>query len=130
MHPGKVITRQYPENKDELQLPGRFRGEVVLIHNEENEHWCTGCTACEIACPNGSIKIITRREETPEGKKKKRLYQFDYYLSMCTFCNLCIEACPTAAIRMGQKFDHSVYDRQELNKVLNKEHSTLVKELQ
>ena len=120
LHHGKEkITQQYPDNKDELVLPERFRGEVVMIHDEKNEHACTGCTACELACPNGTIKIVTKFDITPEGKKKKALDTFVYHLELCTFCNLCIEACPTSAIKMDQTFEHSVYDRSKLVKVLN-----------
>ena len=97
----------------------RFRGEVVLIHNEENEHKCTGCSACEIACPNGTIEIINKKELNAEGKKKKVIDQFVYHLSMCTFCNLCIEACPTDTIEMSNDFEHAVFDRAKLTKVLN-----------
>jgi ferredoxin len=35
-------------------------------------------------------------------------------------CNLCIIACPTDAIKMAQTFEHSVFDRSELTKILNK----------
>lgn len=119
IHPKKeIVTQQYPDTKP--QLPERFRGEVVLIHDENNEHACTGCTACEIACPNGSIKIVTKFETTPDGKKKKALDTFVYRLDMCTMCNLCIEACPTSAIKMDQTFEHSVFDRNDLIKKLNK----------
>src|SRR5215510_15610080 len=72
-HKKEKITQQYPDNKDTLELPERFRGEVVMPHDENNEHACTGCTACELACPNGTIKIVTKFETTPEGKKKKAL---------------------------------------------------------
>ena len=119
-HRKEKITQQYPDNKDTLNLPERFRGEVVMIHDENNEHACTGCTACELACPNASIKIITKFNVSPEGKKKKALDTFVYHLQLCTFCNLCIVACPTDAIKMAQDFEHSVYDRSKLTKVLNK----------
>ena len=125
-HQKEIITQQYPENRDTLNLPERFRGEVVLLHDEKNEHRCTGCTACELACPNGTIKIITKFETTPEGKKKKALDTFVYHLELCTMCNLCIVACPTDAIKMAQTFEHSVYDRAELTKVLNKPGSKLM----
>jgi NADH-quinone oxidoreductase subunit I len=39
---------------------------------------------------------------------------------MCTMCSQCIEACPTGAIVWGQGFEHSVTDRSELTKILNK----------
>ena len=99
-----------------LNLPERFRGEVVMPHDENNEHACTGCTACELACPNGTIKIITKFDITPEGKKKKALDTFVYHLELCTMCNLCIVACPTDAIKMAQTFEHSVFDRSKLTK--------------
>ena len=119
-HKKEKITQQYPDNRDELVLPERFRGEVVMLHDENNEHACTGCTACELACPNATIKIITKFDITPEGKKKKALDTFVYHLELCTMCNLCIVACPTDAIKMAQTFEHSVFDRNKLTKVLNK----------
>ena len=119
VRPREIITQQYPENRSEMKLPERFRGEVVMPHDEKNEHACTGCTACELACPNGTIKIITKFDVSPEGKKKKALDTFIYHLELCTMCNLCIEACPTDAIKMAQNFEHSVYDRSKLTKKLN-----------
>ena len=120
VNPKEIITEQYPENRKTLNLSERFRGEVVMPHDENNEHACTGCTACELACPNGTIKIITKFDISPEGKKKKALDTFVYHLELCTMCNLCVEACPTDAIKMAQNFEHSVYDRSRLTKKLNK----------
>jgi NADH-quinone oxidoreductase subunit I len=119
-HHKEIITQQYPDNRETLMLPERFKGEVVMTHDESNEHACTGCTACELACPNATIKIITKFETTPEGKKKKALEKFVYHLELCTLCNLCIVACPTDAIKMAQTFEHSVFDRRDLTKTLNK----------
>ena len=90
-----------------------------MLHDENNQHACTGCTACELACPNATIKIITKQEVNAAGKKKKALDTFVYHLELCTMCGLCVEACPTAAIKMGQNFEHSVYDRSQLTKKLN-----------
>src|SRR6478735_3260042 len=118
-HHKEIITQQYPDNRATLVLPERFRGEVVMTHTENNEHRCTGCTACELACPNGTIKIITKFDISPEGKKKKAIDTFIYHLELCTMCNLCIEACPTDAIKMAQNFEHSVFDRSKLTKKLN-----------
>jgi NADH-quinone oxidoreductase subunit I len=117
----EIITQQYPENRDELKMFERFRGIVTMPHDENNEHTCTGCSACEIACPNGSIEILWERVEDPEtGKKKKIIDKHVYHYSLCTLCNLCIEACPTDAIVMDQTFEHAVFDRKELTMVLNK----------
>jgi NADH-quinone oxidoreductase subunit I len=116
-HRKQIITQNYPDNP--MVLPERFRVEVVMPHDEKNEHACTGCTACELACPNGTIKIITKFDISPEGKKKKALDTFIYHLELCTMCNLCVQACPTDAIKMAQNFEHSVFDRSKLTKKLN-----------
>jgi NADH-quinone oxidoreductase subunit I len=119
LHPKEIITQQYPENRAILVLPPRFRGELVMPHNLNNEHLCTGCSACQLACPNGSITVISGKIETPEGKKKKMIEQHIYDLSKCTFCNLCVRSCPTNAIVMSNDFEHAVYKREQLLKTLN-----------
>ncbi len=124
--PWKHVTQQYPENRDTLKIADRFRGEVIMPHNENNEHKCTGCGICEINCPNGSIEIITKTLVNEEGKKKRAIDQHIYHLGMCTFCNLCIKACPTGAIVMGQRFEHAVWDRTLLTKVLNQPGSKIM----
>lgn len=126
-HHKEIVTQQYPDNRDTLTFGERFRGEVTMTHDENNEHACTGCSACEIACPNGTIKIINKFEVDENGKKKKTIDKFVYHLGMCTFCNLCIVACPTDAIIMSHNFEHSTYDRKPLTKVLNKDGSKLKK---
>ena len=125
-HHKEIITQQYPDNRNDLRLPERFKGEVVMPHNEKNEHRCTGCQACELACPNGSIKVIFKNELTPEGKKKKAIDKLVYHLELCTMCNLCVEACPSDAIKMAQTFEHSVFDRNKLTKILNKPESKIM----
>ena len=119
-HPKEIQTEEYPDNRATLKMFDRFKGEVIMPHNENNEHRCTGCQACEIACTNGTIKIITKQELQPDGKKKKAIDTFVYHLELCTLCNSCIVACPSDAIKMGQTFEHSVYDKKQLKKSLNK----------
>jgi len=116
LNPRKVITQQYPENRESLKMMDRFRGGVVMIHDENDENRCTGCSMCERACPNGSISVLN----TKNYAGKKVLGQYIYRLSQCTFCNLCIESCPFGAIEMGKEFELSVYDRQQLIQILNK----------
>lgn len=123
----EIITQQFPDNRDTLKMFDRFRGEVVMPHDENNEHRCTGCQKCELACPNGTIEIIWDRvvdEET--GKKIKVIDKHIYHLSMCTMCGLCIEACPTDAIKWSQNFSNSSYDRTQLTKVLNQPGSKIM----
>jgi len=125
-HPKTIVTQQYPENRKTLKMFDRFKGEVVMPHNEKNEHKCTACGICEMNCPNGSIEIISRMEEV-DGKKKKVLAHHIYHLGMCTFCNLCVKTCPSKAIVMAPTFEHAVFNRAKLTKTLNKENSSLMK---
>ncbi len=118
-HHKEIITEQYPDNRATLKMADRFKGEVIMPHNANNEHRCTGCTACELACPNGTIKVVTKFEVNAEGKKKKAIDKLVYHLELCTMCNLCVVACPSDAIKMAPTFEHSVYDRSLLTKILN-----------
>jgi len=127
VHPGQIVTQQYPENRASLQMFERFKGEVVMPHDEKNEHKCTACGICEINCPNGSIEIISEMLLSQEGKKKRVLSKHIYHLGMCTFCNLCVKTCPSNALKMDQTFEHAVFDRAKLTKVLNKPGSVLSK---
>jgi len=114
--PYKIITQQYPENRESLQMMERFRGHLAMIHDENNQHRCTGCGICEKACPNGTISVLT----TKDLAGRKVLGRYIYRLSQCTLCNLCTESCPFGAITMGRDFELATYDRQQLTFILNK----------
>ena len=115
----KKITEQYPENRNELQMFDRFRGSLVMPHNENNEHKCVGCGLCQMACPNDTIKVESEFYEDADGKKKKRLTRYEYNLGSCMFCQLCTRACPHGAITFDQSFENAVFDRARLVRVLN-----------
>jgi NADH-quinone oxidoreductase subunit I len=125
--PSTILTQKYPENRKDLVMFDRFKGEVVMPHDENNEHKCTGCGICEMNCPNGSIEIITKTFETEDGKKKKIIDKHIYRLSMCTFCALCVKTCPSNALAFSQEFEHAVFNRNLLVKTLNKPGSKLKK---
>lgn len=125
--PGQIVTQQYPENRKTLKMYDRFKGEVIMPHDQNNQHRCTGCGICENNCPNGSIQVITDRIETPEGKKQRILDKHIYHLSMCTFCSLCVRTCPSNALAFGQEFEHAVFDRAKLTKILNQPGSSIIK---
>lgn len=97
-------------------MHARFRGEVIMPHDADGEHKCTGCTLCEKACPNASISVLN----TKNLAGKKVLGKYIYRLDTCTLCGLCIEACPFDAIHMGQGFEHATYQRDVFELVLNK----------
>ncbi|NDV78584.1 4Fe-4S dicluster domain-containing protein [Dysgonomonas sp. 511] len=121
----KKITEQYPENRATLVIPERFRGELVMPHDENNEHACTACGICQMNCPNGTIEVISKMIETEDGKKKKILDRHVYDLGKCTFCNLCVITCPQDAIVFANTFENSLFTRSKLIQQLNHEGSKL-----
>ena len=83
---------------------------------------CINCDMCLPECPNSAITI---------GAK---IYVIDP--DKCTECvgfydkPQCIEACPQDAITMKNSFELSVYNRNDLIKVLNKPGSKLKEKTQ
>ena len=127
VRPGTIVTQKYPDNRKSLVMFERFKGEVVMPHNDNNEHKCTGCGICEMNCPNGTIEVISKTIITEDGKKKRAVDKHIYRLGMCTFCALCVKTCPFGALAFSQKFEHAVFNRALLIKVLNKPGSQLMK---
>lgn len=119
----KKVTEQYPENRKELKMFDRFRGTLTMPHNENNEHHCIACGLCQIACPNDTIKVISKNIEIEDGKKKRILDRYEYNLGSCMFCMLCVNACPHDAITFDQDFEHAVFDKSKLILKLNQEGS-------
>ena len=115
----KKVTEQYPENRAELKIPERFRATLQFIYDEEGYHKCIACKTCERNCPNGTIQIITRMVDLPNGKKKMKLDKYMYDLGSCTFCGLCVSTCPTDAIEFSNDFEQAVFRREALLKQLN-----------
>ena len=121
----KPITEQYPENRGVKQYSDRFRAELAMPHNANNEHKCTACGLCQMNCPNGTINVVTKMIETEDGKKKKILDKYLYDIGSCTFCGLCTMNGPQKAIVWSNNFEHSVFRREVLVEQLNKEGSKL-----
>ena len=48
---------------------------------------CTGCSQCDLHCPDGAIKV---------GEDKKVKVDYDY----CKGCGICAAICPAKAIEM------------------------------
>lgn len=114
-HPGRIVTQQYPENRETLAMFPRFRGRLALVTDADSgAPLCTACGMCEKACPNGTISILTRRD----SGNRKVLGRYIYRFSQCTLCNLCVESCAFSAIRMAQDFELAAYDRGDLQLVL------------
>lgn len=120
-------TEKYPENRATLKMFDRFRGELVMPHNENNEHKCVACGICQLNCPNDTIRLETEMMTDEEGKKKKVLVKYEYDLGSCLFCQLCVKNCPHGAIEFRPTFEHAVFTREKLVHQLNHEGSKLCK---
>lgn len=116
VRPSTVVTRQYPENRATLKLPARFRARLRLTLDEHGYQRCTACRLCERACPNASIRILTR----PGALSKHELDRYIWRMDSCVFCNACVQSCPFGALEMTAEFEHAVFDRRLLIFTLNR----------
>lgn len=102
------ITVQYPHEK--VTLPERSRWAVRMSYDENGEHKCTACLACERACPDFIIQIdVTTGEE-----RSKHIDRWRYEIGACMMCGLCVEACPFDAIGMSHDYELARIDRGAL----------------
>ena len=118
----KKVTEQYPENrKTTLHVSPRHRGRLIMPQDAEGNNKCIACKLCEMACPNGTIKVVQKTIETEDGKKKRVLDDYIYDLGECMFCELCVNACPHEAIKFVNDFVNSTFGRDKLVLHLDKE---------
>ena len=113
------ITEKYPEHRDTVKVPERFRAILELKYDEEGNHKCIACGICERNCPNGTISITSKMVDTWDGKKKLKLDKYVYDLGSCTFCQLCVTTCPQDALEFSNDFEQAVFTREKLVKQLN-----------
>ena len=112
------ITECYPENRETHKWPERFRAILQFV-DDNGHHKCIACGTCERVCPNGTITVLSKMEETSAGTKRKVLDKHLYDLGSCTFCQLCVTNCPTDALYLSNDFEQSVFTRSKLVKELN-----------
>lgn len=118
----KKVTEQYPENrKTTIHVSPRHRGRLIMPQDAEGNNKCIACKLCEMACPNGTIKVVQKTIETEDGKKKRVLDDYIYDLGECMFCELCVNACPHEAIKFVNDFENSTFGRDKLVLHLDKE---------
>jgi len=95
----RKVTIKYPEETRELSPV--YRGQHMLMRDDEGRERCTACGLCALSCPAEAI-TMKAEERKPE---EKHLYREEKYASIyeinmlrCIFCGLCEEACPKQAI--------------------------------
>ena len=98
----KKITQQYPEV--EPNLPPRSHGSFGFDFDK-----CISCNLCANACPNGVIRVDSKKG----GNGKKTLQQYNMSLGYCLYCGFCTKACPTKAIYFKTDFDTICYNKAD-----------------
>ena len=105
----KPYTIQYPDRmpvRVQDTLPFRYRG-ILDVDMEI----CTGCLACDRACPIDCIAIaIEKNAQTREIL----ISQFDIDMAKCMYCGLCSEVCPTGSIHHTTEFEGADYSLESL----------------
>lgn len=105
----KPSTVQYPDRvpvRVQDTLPFRYRGIL-----EVDLEICTGCLACERACPIDCIVIDAKKDPKT---KNMLLTRFDIDMAKCMYCGLCSEPCPTGSIHHTPEFEGSDYSLESL----------------
>ena len=106
----RPTTVQYPDRTAlpvSETLPPRYRGFL-----EVDVSICTGCQACERACPISCMQITL--EKDPANPKQRLVTQFDIDEAKCMYCGLCVEPCPTGAIQHTREFEASMRNIRNL----------------
>ncbi len=65
------ITEKYPEDRNTVKVPERFRAILTLKYDEDGRHKCIACGMCERSCPNGTIHLTTKMVDTPTERKRR-----------------------------------------------------------
>jgi formate hydrogenlyase subunit 6/NADH:ubiquinone oxidoreductase subunit I len=105
----RPFTIQYPDRTEvrvQDTLPFRYRGIL-----EVDLEICTGCLACERACPIDCIVIDVKKDPETRGMVMTR---FDIDMAKCMYCGLCSEPCPTGAIHHTPEFEGSDFSLESL----------------
>jgi formate hydrogenlyase subunit 6/NADH:ubiquinone oxidoreductase subunit I len=105
----RPVTFQYPDRMDmrvQDTLPFRYRGIL-----EVDMEICTGCLACERACPIDCIIIDAKKDPQTKGMV---LTRFDIDMAKCMYCGLCSEPCPTGSIHHTPEFEGADYSLESL----------------
>ena len=91
----------------------RYRGEHILVKDEQGREKCVACLLCMAACPALCIHIEPEPAPGDWGDRERRPKVFEIDMLRCIYCGYCEEACPCDAIRLTPKFYTPTTSRTE-----------------
>jgi len=115
----KPVTIQYPT--EHHPIAQRDRAFPILLWDfDVDEPFCTGCHACERACPVECMTVTMRdnpKHADSQSKRRKIIDEFYIDYGRCMRCNICVEVCNFDAIAMNNTWaghELSRVDRKDL----------------
>ncbi len=109
------VTIKYPHKP--VPVSPVFRGPVHLIVDEQGQHKCVACLACQKICPTGAIPVLT----VAKNEQNKNVpVDFVFDDALCCYCGLCVEVCPTEALEHSQASDVATGTRPVLRRTILK----------
>jgi ferredoxin len=103
---------------DNMRLIHVLSGEAMILmavflfcRTRMNPSRCTGCAACELSCPTGTL----------ESKDKGTLRIFNYSHYQCICCGACVNTCPENAAELRHEISarnfFRILPKQEIRSV-------------
>lgn len=96
-------TQEYPTQRP--AMPARYRGRHIFF-----DELCIGCSLCAKVCPNNTIVMLERPEQTDPKLRHRPIID----LNRCIFCGYCAEVCPAKCLFMGHAFEMAAHTKGEL----------------
>jgi len=96
-------TVRYPTERP--RMPERYRGRHIFY-----DSLCIGCSLCAKVCPNNTIVMLERPEETDPKLRHRPIID----LNRCIFCGYCAEVCPAKCLFMGHAYEMAGKSKADL----------------
>jgi len=103
---------------DNMRLIHVLCGEAMILmavflfcRTRMNPSRCTGCAACELSCPTGTLES--------KDKGTKRIFNYSHYQCIC--CGACVNTCPENAAELRHEISarnfFRILPKQEIRSV-------------